>query len=1212
MIGAAVAALLSTVLVQVSVASVAAPQTDAPELSESQKALAEAKTSGERVEVTGQRSERTTVYANPDGFSFTLKESAVPVRVSKPGGGWQAPDPTLERRTDGSVAPKAAVSPIVFSGGGDNDPLARIAHEGRSLELSWPGALPEPKLEGASAVYANVLPDVDLKVTATIESFQHVLVVKTPEAAANEKLKQIDLGLKTAGVEVVEEASGSLAAVDADGNTVFEAPPARMWNSAGQALATPARLTTTDETAPSDPAETAPADSGSGDRPGQGDVVAQMDVKVGKETLTIVPDAELLGEQDSSVFPLFIDPSIGLSEGAKPEWTLLRSDGYKDYAWGNGSDGQGEGAGECGTWNGYLCSTKNYVQRLYFEFSPAALKGKHVLDATFRVTMPWAFQCDPRWVDLVRTKQNISSSTTWATRPQGDWDTMGDRHVSAGRGDLCDPGLPDAALEFNDNPDETNENLTPTIRDFAAGKFSRLTLMIKAHDETDTSAWKRFKNNAEIEVKYVGVPATPTEVGFVTGTGYVCSTNSSSPSIVSSPTPAVQGRPRTAAGGEKSALLRNRWRTDKWDGTQWVTAHTDIDRPTTGYVGNLAKTTANLPTLQEGVAYRLKALTLSYYEGGTNRLNSGYSTPCYFKIDKGAPKPPKITLSSPYTPCVEASCAPAGGPGQKVTFTFSPNAVDTDVIGYEYKLPGQTAWTRKDGKSVSVDFTPPTARTYTVEVRALDTLRPGEDNTVSFLVKAGDGPVVRYHFAEASGVAVDAATADGTDDAVLSSGASRDNRGRRGLMTHDAAGQPLSAPVDDTGLVLDGATGYAATSEPALETRSSYTMAAWVRLTPGEGVGVETVLSQSTNTSPFAKKSSPFYLSYHNGTTNAWSLRAQGGDGTWHQIRSKQSSPRGVWTHVAGVHDAADKKIRLYVNGVFQGETDAGTPYAADGSLQVGRVLYEDVYTDYVNGVIDEAAVWQRALTETELQDEARLLISDKFAGTELIADWNPTRGVTGTTIKDTTSAYGKTLTLTDGASIADEAIVLDGVDDAATAPGPIVDGSGSFTATTQVELDPAKLLAKDVGYIGQVTGQRTADGSAWGLWFELTGKKTVLDEETLEEVTVPEGMWHFGRRETDGTFSSVTSEQTASVDSAVRLTGVHDSVDGTISLYIGYGLNGEPKTYTAQIGSGEFTAGKAYAAGAWKHFLPAHITDIRLWAGAMASSEQVETTVGD
>ncbi|MFJ8078830.1 LamG domain-containing protein [Streptomyces sp. NPDC096176] len=1206
-IGAAVAALLTTALVQPPAAQAIASTADSEELSEGQRALVEAQESGSRVEVTGQRSERTTVYANPDGYTFTLQESSIPVRVSKPGGGWEKPDATLEKREDGSIAPKAAAPQIVFSAGG-KEPLARIASQGRSIELSWPGSLPEPKLDGASAVYANVLPDVDLKVTATVESFQHVLVVKTPEAAAGEKLKELTFGLKTSGLEVQEGASGSLAAVDPNGQTVFKAPPARMWNSAGKALSQPsapqAARAVADETGPSDPAESAP--SGSGVEPGQGDQVATMDVEVGKDSLSIVPDAELLAEKDTSVFPLFIDPSVTWGES---ERTLLRSDGYESYGWGNGDDDMGKGAGKCGTWAGYYCGP-GYVQKLYFEFSPASLKGKHVLDATFRVTEPWAFQCDPRWVDLVRTN-NISSSTTWSSRPK-ELDWMGDRHVSAGRGDLCSPGLPDAAVEFNDNPEEANENLTPTVKDFAAGKFSRLTLEIRAHDESDTSAWKRFKNDAVLEVSFVGIPDKPTGSGLVTGSGTVCSTTESNPTIASDPTPALTATTQTKAGGEADAQLRIYFDIDhkNSDGT-WsdTTAGAGDVRPSTGYAGDGMKQTISWSTLSEGKLYRYRSWVRSYYNGGNSVLGGPTSSWCYFKVDPTAPKAPRVTIGAPYKECLPNDCQALGGPGQKATFGFAAAAGDTGIVSYQYTLSGMTIWPTVSGSTASVPLSPQQAGTYTLWVRAKDNVgRYGAWNAVDFLVAAGAGPIARYHFDEADGLAVDAATDDGRDDATLGTGASRPNYGRRGLITHDAQGQPLATPVDDKGLMLDGTAGHASTSGPTVETRSSYTISVWARVAPGT-TRTQTVLSQDGG------NISPFYVSYGADGIKDWSLRVltvKDGAYTWNKARAKQTGPTGVWTHLTASFDAPNNKVRLYVNGVFQSEVDAGAPWSATGGLQIGRAKWSGNYVDYFDGVVDEVTVWQRMLTSEEIAKDAKLLVSEQFAGVELVADWNPTRGVEGSTIKDTVSAYGKSLVLAGGAAVTDEEIVLDGVDDTATAAGPLVDGSSSFTVTTGVTLDGAKLLTKDVGYIGQVAGQRTPDGSAWGLWFELTGKKTVMDEETMEEITVPEGKWHFGRLESDGRFSSVTSEETASVDSVARLTGVHDSVDGTISLYLGYSQNGDAKAYTAQIGSGEFAVGKAYASGGWKHFLPARISDVRLWAGAMASAGQVEATVGD
>lgn len=1223
-----------------SSARAASPGVESTQQGEGRKALAEAKESGERVEVAGERSERSTVYANPDGFTFTLEDSAVPVRVAKSGGGWQAPDATLIRRQDGSVAPKAATAQMTLSGGGDKSPLVSIVDGGRSLELDWPGKLPAPELDGASALYREVLPDVDLKVTATPESFQHVLVVKTPEAAADPKLKKLTFGLTSEGLSVRKGAAGSLAAVDADGRTVFRAPPAQMWDSAGKVKAAqpaaPQRKSALlgaagagpvaslkQSGAPADEAEV--AESGKGLEPGQGDKVVRMDVQLGKDALTVVPDPDMLTKTPASAFPLFIDPTVTWGES---ERTLLRSDGYESYNWSNGDDGLGKGVGKCGTWSGYYCGP-GYVQRLYFEFSPASLKGKNVLDATFRVTEPWAFQCDPRWVDLVRTN-NISSSTTWASRP-GRLDLMGDRHVSAGRGSLCDPDSPDAPIEFNDNPDESDENLTPTVRSFAAGKFSRLTLEIRAHDESDTSAWKRFRNDAVLSVKYVGLPALPAEVGLVAGSGLVCSTREIDPTVVSDPTPLVTGKPKTAVGGSPGANLRIRWRTERWNGSSWVLAHTDVDSPTSGYVGNLVKQSRSLPALSEGTKYRLKALTLSYYEDGSNRLNTAYTAPCYFTVDTTAPKAPKIAVGSPYTECTPNACAPGGGPGKPGTFTFRPADGDTTNIAYQHRLTEGAAWS--DAKKVCVSGTPvfvctsapPTSSfvigwqaaitpdrsgTYRLYVRAKDEVgRWGAQQVVDFLVAAGEGPVGRWHFDESGGPAVDSATAGGAvrHNATLSGTAVRDDRGRRGLLTHDAEGVPLETSVTDRGLRLDGSGAHAATSGPVLETRSGYSFSTWVRLDSKDTTQV--ILSQD------GTQYSPFVVTYEK-PYDTWYFGVKEKDeatGDAYMGRKAVTPARiGVWTHVAGTYDPAANTLKLYVNGRLEGvNTSVVGSWSSTGSMQFGRYKWAGKHILPFTGSLDEVAVWQRVLSPAEVADEAKLLTSEGFAGAELIAEWSAA-GASGTTITDTTSGYGRKLTLSGGAAIKDGEIVLDGVDDAATATGPLVDDTGSFTVTTLAGLDGAALAKKDVGYTGQVLGQRTADGSAWGFWYKLTSKKTVLDEETLEERTIPVGMWHFGRLNADGTFSSVVSDEVAEQDGLVRLTGVHDAQTGTISLYLGHNQNGDAQVFTAKTGSGDFAIGKGFTSGGWKHYLPARIAEARLWAGAMASPKQIESRVGD
>ncbi|MER5734420.1 LamG domain-containing protein [Streptomyces sp. NPDC002262] len=1241
MAGVAAAMVLSAVPALgsgASVASAAVPTTvDAAEPTEAQQALADAKESGVRVEVVGDRTEHTTVYANPDGYSFTLEESAVPVRAAKPGGGWQTPDATLERRADGSIAPKASAVAMKFSGGGTGDPLVRIEEEGRSLALSWPERLPVPELDGSNAIYREVMEGVDLRVIASSEGFRHLLVVKTPEAAANPKLQQIDYSLKAEGLKIVKGQAGNLAAVDADGNRVFRAPPAQMWDSAGaagtaqspdptqspEASVSGAATMLGSESEPSSSPEPASGDDDGRDtgEPSAGDTVTAMDVKVTSDALTVVPDADMLRGTEAEHFPLYIDPTVTWG-GA--ERTLLRSDGYESYGWGNGDQDRGQGVGKCGEWNGYYCGP-GYVQRLYFEFSPEKLKGKQVLDATFRVTEPWAFQCDPRWVDLVRTN-NISSATTWSTRPKEvDW--MVDRHISAGRGSLCDPDSPTAPIEFHDNPEEPNENLTPTVKAFAAGSISRLTLQLRAQDETDATAWKRFRNDAVLAVDFVGLPDKPTGVGLKTGTGTVCNRSEADPAMVSDPYPTLNAVAQTKAGGEQEAQLRIYFDLDhkNADGTWSDTpAGNGSVAPSTTYLGDGKLAALKWSALTDGKLYRYQAWTHSFYSGGSSHLSSSSSGFCYFKVDSSAPKAPQVLLRAPYSECLTddapgadpaAPCKDSGGPGVRANFLFAPAAVDDNVTNFQYRLSQSATWTSTCQPGVPCLFTasyrPMKSGEYTIYVRAVDSFgRPGAQSTLAFKVARGEDPVARWHFDESSGVAVDTAFGGGgiRQDATLAGGAVRDGRGRLGLVTHDEQGAPLATPVNDKGLLLNGTGGYAATSTPVLNTGLPYTVAAWVRLDGKTQDGA--VLAQD------GTKSSPFLLWYEK-EWDRWAFGVKEDDASTvtHANVTSQTAPLvGAWTHLAGSYDPETKEIRFYVNGKLQGAKTVPGSWSATGPFNIGRNLWAGARTAPFKGSIDEVSAWQRALIDEEVTVQAKALISQGYAGAELVANWSADMA-SGTTVTDTTSGYGRPLTLSGGATLQDGHIVLDGVDGSATAAGPLLDDTASFTVTTQVELDEDKLATKDVSpenpYVGQVLGQRTEDGSAWGFWFEMVGKDTVYDGDFNPVDVVVVGKWHFGRLNADGTFSSVVSTEEAKLNGLVRLTGVHDAQSGTISLYLGHNDNGETP-FTAKLGSGDFAVGKGFTSGEWKHYLPAKIAEVRVWAGAMAGSDQISTTVGD
>ncbi|MGW3950825.1 hypothetical protein ACWEKM_07660 [Streptomyces sp. NPDC004752] len=683
-----------------------------------------------------ERSEYATTYANPDGSTFSLSLSTVPVRTKQSDGSWAEPDATLERRADGTVGPKASAADVSFSGGGAGADLVTVAEGDRSLTVGWPGTLPEPTLDGASAVYPEVLPGVDLRMTATTEGYREVLVVKTPEAAASDKLKKLDFPVRVQGLTLSEGAGGGLNALDDNGNAVFRTPTARQWDSAGDAATSGTTgaskvsgvstmsLTAADEQVPSDGDHTPDPAAG----PSDGDASAVLQVTADADSITVVPDTALLTGEDT-VYPLYIDPDVSWGES---ERTLLSSDGDTFYNFSGGDDG--EGVGYCGTYvtggYAYYCGS-GYKQRMYFEFAPTALRGKRVLDATFRVTERWSMSCTHTTVQLVRTP-NISSATRWPG-PTSNWDIMGDRTASAGRGTACDPSQPDAPIEFNDDPSQSYENLTNTVKAFAAGDFSRLTLMLKAYNESDPNGWKRFDDDAVLDVDYVGVPAPPTSPGVLSGEISSCETDGSDPDVLSDPTPTFSAVAQTLAGGESEANLRTHFYVQKKNADNTWSLVTEPVRPVSpGYTGDGKKVEVSSPvTLADGGTYRMAVFTRSYYNGGAGYLESHSTVTtkgwCYFKVDTTAPKAPVITFGTPYSACTANDCPPAGGPGVKGTFTFAPASGDaTTVVGYRYKLSSATSWSPTvSGTTVVRKIAPDLAGTQVLQVRALDNVGSG-------------------------------------------------------------------------------------------------------------------------------------------------------------------------------------------------------------------------------------------------------------------------------------------------------------------------------------------------------------------------------------------------------------------------------------------------------------------------------------------------------
>ncbi|MEU6230043.1 LamG domain-containing protein [Streptomyces sp. NPDC047042] len=1231
-------ALTLLVTTPVFVAPAVATTASKVQLTETEQAQQNAAASGDPVEVVSERTERETVFANPDGKTFTLNKSIVPVRVETPGGGWAEPDARLEKRADGSIGPKATAVDLSFSPGGAGEGLVTIGEDGQSVSLGWPGTLPPPRLEGERAVYENVLPDVNLILTATVEGFRQVLEVETLEAASDPALASLEYSMKTEGLRIREGAAGTMDALDGNGQVVFRSPSARMWNSAGETpgsaageglsaqaaavrpIASAAQNSTSQnaEQTPAGPAEEGDPLAG----PGVGDESALMEVDVAADTVTVTPDTELIAGTTSAELPLYIDPSVELGEG---ERTVLSSDGDSFYNFSGGDNGMS--VGRCGSAviggvRYYCTSGSEYVNRMYFEFTPGRLKGKHVLDATFTVTETWSFSCDARWIDLERTNE-ITKTSKWpgprGTNPNKTWDQMVDVNVSAGRGSACSPSQPRAGIEFNDNPAEADENLTPTVRSFADGKIAKLTLMLMAKNENDPISWKRFDDDATLKVTYVGKPAIPTEYGLSAGASQICSTSETKPTMWSYPQPTFAATPQTAPGGEGGALLRVYFDLDvKVDADTWSDAaspSTGHEKPTSGYAGDgVDQDKLWNTTLADGKQYRVRSWTRSYinFNNEISSIGSGATRWCYFTVDSKAPKPPSIVFNSTYSACVKGgACEPKGGANQPGTVTFGPAAGSGDVnVSYSYKLSTDSEWKHPTGATVTTSITPMDSGTVTLTVIARDAAGRTGENKVRFLVGEGDAPMGRWTFNEASGAAVDvSATAPVLRDDATLTGAVRTTNGRRGVVTEG------NATGDDRALKLANQ-AYASTAGKILETQGSYTVAAWVRL---ESTGSNAYILGQDGT-----QNSPFYLGYCEGV-RTWCLRLSDADSTTtsidnQRVNALQPAATKVWTHLAAAINTNQKKLILYVNGVEQGRDDLTTgSWSSTGALQIGRVKWKGGYVDHFRGEVDEVAVWQReAKAPSVVAEEANPKGADGNAYVELVAHYVPD-GVDdgGTSLPDLTE-YGNSLGLSEGASLDGKALVLNGTSGSATVSRPLIDDTGSFTVDTEVAVDTESLAGKPIGHRAQVLGQRTASGSSWSLWLEKTGTKEVpeLDAEgnpvlddSGEPLThsVPVAKWHFGRLTADGSGTSVVSDP-AELEDQVLLVGVYDTRTQQITLYVGSTPQGDPLEYTAAAGTGEFAVGKGWTNSAWGHYLTGSITEIRLWAGAATDSDQVQT----
>ncbi|MBT2480363.1 FG-GAP-like repeat-containing protein [Streptomyces sp. ISL-94] len=694
-------------------------------------AKSEAKKSGKPVEIHSKRTETDDVWANPDG-TLTANHALVPVRVYR-GGKLVDADTTLAKAADGRIAPAATAVGLSFSGGGTGA-LVTMRKDGRDVSLTWPKALPAPKLEGNSATYANVLDGVDLRVIADVNGFSHQIVVKTRKAAENPALATLDFGLEGNGVTIRKEANGELRALDPAGKALFSAAKPQMWDSGAEKIlpeSTAGTTGPTPSTAPdpktadpktadpktADPKTAAPKTAApkaaapktsalqaapAAEAVAQGSVPpvppvpavdgisngskeADLGVDLKGSKLTLTPDRKLLTAAETT-YPVVIDPVW------RDDWKSAWAIAYKHTAFANSAN--------TNYWNGGTLSKEARVgcakdsanggtvcAKTFFQVGMGSVWDKQILESTFRIQQKYAgsWSCQSGQLQIWDTDA-IGGGTTWNNQPA--WKRMVDASGQSFGGRNC-PG----------DGDTIELNVTSAVADAARFHWPAWTMGLKSANDTIDVSWRKFNpDSARISTRYNTPPATPYD-------------RSSDPSVSCTggapigTTDEIVLRARIADNEDNSLSAEFHY----WNANDYGTLKTARVPVTSGNMAQLRIPAAPLGSN----TYRWDV------RGNDGTADGPWAGQCLFTIDTTRPGslPGVSSVQFPGDPDNTAYARTEG------TFKLTSGG-ETDITKYEWWTESdpkvQVATPAAAGGSVDVRYTPTTAGPQVMYVRSLD------------------------------------------------------------------------------------------------------------------------------------------------------------------------------------------------------------------------------------------------------------------------------------------------------------------------------------------------------------------------------------------------------------------------------------------------------------------------------------------------------------
>lgn len=231
----------------------------------------------------------------------------------------------------------------------------------------------------------------------------------------------------------------------------------------------------------------------------------------------------------------------------------------------------------------------------------------------------------------------------------------------------------------------------------------------------------------------------------------------------------------------------------------------------------------------------------------------------------------------------------------------------------------------------------------TMLIKAVSAADTTKSSTVMVVVKPGaaaavPGLVAAYSFKEGSGATVNDASGNGNTGTI--SGAAWNTQGKHGsALSFNGTNSLVTIPAS-----------------ASLNVSSAMTLEAWINPAVSQS-GWRTIMQREVNA---------WFL---NASNSSGPLRPAGGGtfgGGIDYVLGPTASPVNAWTHIALTYDGST--LRLYMNGTqVSSKPMSGAIQTNSSPLRIGG---NSPYGEYFNGRIDEVRVYNRALSQAEIQTD--------------------------------------------------------------------------------------------------------------------------------------------------------------------------------------------------------------------------------------------------